>query len=212
MRILLLLALSTALTGHLLLIPGIRMHTCRLRHASHNGDTTRQKMDELILAYAKTRGFNGSVLVARRGSISGFGSDLERVPKDDVCVVVLSNVSGSTFNAQDLSRSLLAILYRQPYSIPKKWTILHLSPEELQTYTGLYEFPQIGFTFRIWVEDGSLYCQSANRPGGRSTLLPTGDDHFIAGESGDAECWIHRKAGTLTFTQRGRTFTGQKSK
>jgi CubicO group peptidase (beta-lactamase class C family) len=153
----------------------------------------------------------GRLVVSHSGSISGFGSDLERVPDDDVCVVVLSNKSGSTFNAQDLARGLLAILYNQPYSIPKKWKIVHLSPEELQRYSGVYEFPQIGLTFRIWEEDGNLCGQRANGPGPRSTLLPTGDDHFITREGGDAECWIDRKAGTLTFKQRGRTFTGKKS-
>jgi CubicO group peptidase (beta-lactamase class C family) len=150
------------------------------------------------------------LVVSHSGSISGFGSDLERVPEDDVCVVVLSNKSGSTFEVQDLSRSLLAILYDQPYTLPKKWTILHLSAEQLQIYTGVYEFPQIGFTFRLWVENGALRLQSVNRPGAISTLLPTGGDHFVSQESGDAECWFDRNAGTLTFTQRGKTFTGKK--
>lgn len=152
----------------------------------------------------------GRLVVSHSGSISGFGSDFERVPQDDVCVVVLSNKSGSTFNAQNIARSLLAILYEQPYSIPKKWTFLHLVADTLQTYTGVYEFPQIGLNFRLWVEDGMLYGQSANRPGGRSTLQPVGNDHFVTQEDGDVECWIDRNAGTLTFTQRGRTFTGKK--
>src|SRR6202012_5128255 len=64
------------------------------------------------------------------GSLAGFGSDLARVPEDDVGVVVLSNKGGSTFDAQDLSRGLLAILYDQPYSIPKKWTIVQLPKEQ----------------------------------------------------------------------------------
>jgi CubicO group peptidase (beta-lactamase class C family) len=152
------------------------------------------------------------LIVSHSGAIAGFGSDLERVPEDDVCVVVLSNKSGSTADVQDLSRSLLAILYDQPYAIPKKWTIVSLPVEQLQTYTGLYDFPQIGLTFRLWVEDGALHVQSANRPGLISTLLPTGNDHFVSQEGGDAECWIDRSAGTLTFTQRGKTFTGHKNK
>ena len=154
----------------------------------------------------------GKLVVSHSGAISGFGGDFERVPEDDVCVVVLSNKSGSTFDATDISRSILAILYNQPYSIPKKWAVIHLSAEQLKTYNGVYEFPEIGFTFRIWEEDGSLYVQSASRPGPRSTLLPTGDDHFVSKEGGDAQCWFDREKGTLTFTQRGRTFTGKKSK
>jgi len=145
----------------------------------------------------------GRLVVSHSGAISGFGGDLERVPADDVCVVVLSNKSGSTFNAQNITRNLLAILYDQPYSIPKRWAFLRVPADELQTYTGLYQFPQIGLTFRLWVEDGMLYGQSANRPGQRSTLQPVGNDHFVTQEDGDVECWIDRKAGTLTFTQRG---------
>ncbi|HEV2479814.1 MAG TPA: serine hydrolase domain-containing protein [Puia sp.] len=166
----------------------------------------------------------GRLVVSHSGSISGFGSDFERVPQDDICVVVLSNKSGSTSTVQNIARSLLAILYDQPYSIPKKWTFRHLPPEQLQTYAGLYDFPQIGLTFRLWVEDGMLYGQSANRPGARSILRPVGDDHFVTQEDGDVECWIDRKAGTRRTTgaplscapvrlpQRGRTFTGKKIK
>jgi hypothetical protein len=86
----------------------------------------------------------------------------------------------------------------------------HLSAEQLQTYAGMYEFPQIGLNFRIWVEDGALFVQSANRPGPRTTLLPTGNDHFVSHEGGDVECWFDVNAGKLTFTQRGKTFTGQR--
>jgi hypothetical protein len=165
------------------------------------------------------------LLVSHSGAISGFGSDLERVPEADaslrasscrwqgrssVCVVVLSNKASSTGDVTDLSKSLLAILYGQPYSLPRNWTILHLPTEQLQTYTGIYEFPQIGLNFRIWVEDGTLHVQSTNRPGPVSTLLPTGDDHFVSHQGGDAECWFDRKAGTLTFTQHGRTFSGKR--
>lgn len=86
-----------------------------------------------------------------------------------------------------------------------------LSTEKLQTYAGLYDFPQIHLTFRVWVKDGALYVQSANRPDMRSALLPMGDDHFISREGGDAECWFDPNAGTLTFRQHGRTFTGKKT-
>ena len=152
----------------------------------------------------------GRLVVSHSGDIPGFGSDFERVPGDNICVVVLSNKSGSTYTVQNISRSILALLYNQPYSIPKNWTFVHLSAGQLQTYTGLYDFPQIGLTFRLWVEDGILYVQSTNRSGPRSTLRPVGGDHFVTQEDGDVECWIDRKAGTLTFTQRGRTFTGKK--
>ena len=154
----------------------------------------------------------GRRVVSHSGSIEGFGSDFERVPGDDICVVALSNKDGSTFDVSNICHTLLAILYHQPYSLPKKSTVVQLSAEQLQTYTGLYEFPQIGLNFRLWVEDGALRLQCANRPGAVSTLEPTGNDHFITRESGDAECWIDRTAGTLTFTQQGKTFTGKKSK
>jgi len=46
MRILLVLALSTALMGHLLLIQGIRLRALRF-NSSHSRDTTGEKLDEL---------------------------------------------------------------------------------------------------------------------------------------------------------------------
>lgn len=172
MRILLVLALSTALTGHLLLIQGIIRY--RLFRLNAEGRyTTSRKLDELIRAYAAARGFNGSVLVARGGEVlldkgyghsdssvsagaggiyssvkdlyrwhlglqggwttdslagrlvvshsdfvSGFSRDFERVPEDNTCVMVLSNKSGSASNARNIARSLLAVLYNRPYSLP----------------------------------------------------------------------------------------------
>jgi CubicO group peptidase (beta-lactamase class C family) len=177
--------------------------------------------DWQVKAYRKFQGNNygygwtidstaGRLVVSHSGSISGFGGDFERIPEDNVCVVVLSNKSGSTSTAQNLARSLLAVLYNQPYSIPKKWLFRQLPAGQLQTYNGIYDFPQIGLTFRLWVEDGELHVQSTNRPGPRSTLRPVGGDHFVTQEDGDVECWIDRKAGTLTFRQRGSTFMGKK--
>jgi CubicO group peptidase (beta-lactamase class C family) len=154
----------------------------------------------------------GRLVVSHSGSIAGFGSDFERVPEDDICVAVLSNKSGSTSDVTHISKALLAVLYGQPYTLPHRWVTHALAPAELQRYTGVYEFPMIGLTFRVWTEAGELYVQSVNRPGPRSTLLCVGPDHFITAEDQEAECWFDLAAGTLTVRQMGKTLTGSKVK
>ena len=154
----------------------------------------------------------GKRVVSHSGSISGFGSDFERVPADDVCVVVLSNRGGSTTDCMHISRALLSVIYGQPYGLPHRWVTHVLPVAEMQRYAGVYQFPGKGLDFRVWVEDSSLHVQSVNRPGPRATLLAVGPDHFIIKEDEDVESWFDTTAGTFTFTQMGKTFTGQKRK
>jgi CubicO group peptidase (beta-lactamase class C family) len=149
----------------------------------------------------------GRRVVSHSGSISGFGSDFERVPADDICIVLLSNRGESTFTVQQISRKMLALLCGQPYILPRRWVIRHPPMEELRQYVGSYELKQMGLVFRVWEENGRLYGQSENRPGPRSTLLSTGDDHFIDERDNDTGCTFGRdgqgKVDRMVIEQMG---------
>src|SRR6201996_5629812 len=76
MRILLLLALSAALTGHLFLVQGLWTSAFRGERSPCRRDTLSGKLDELVNAYVTANGFNGSILVARDGFVlldKGYG-------------------------------------------------------------------------------------------------------------------------------------------
>jgi CubicO group peptidase (beta-lactamase class C family) len=158
----------------------------------------------------------GRLVVSHSGSIAGFGSDFERAPADDICIVVLSNRGGSTFTVQQISRKILAVLYGQPYQLPRRWTIRHPAAAALQEYAGSYELKGMGLIFRIWEENGALYGQSENRPGPRSTLLATGDDHFIDERDNDTGCTFGRdekgRVDRMVVEQMGRKVEAKKIK
>ena len=155
-------------------------------------------------------------VVSHSGSIAGFGSDFERVPADDICVIVLSNKSKSTFMVQNISQKMLAILYGRPYTLPSGWVVKELPAAELQSYSGSYDLKELNLVFRIWVEDGELFGQSENRAGPRATMEATGNDHFIIKEDEDAEISFVRDASgkiiAMDVKQRGTVKTAKKIK
>ncbi len=79
--------------------------------------------------------FNKRV-ISHSGDIFGFKSDIERVPEDGVCIVLLANVEEP--NLVFISKKILAIIYHQPYDLPAKNKIKP-DPETLKQYTGSYE-------------------------------------------------------------------------
>ncbi|MEJ7678123.1 MAG: serine hydrolase [Segetibacter sp.] len=67
----------------------------------------------------------GKKMVSHSSSISGFGSNFARIPEDNICIVLLSNKGGFTFEVNHIIDKLLAIFYHQPYSLPVKEHRLH---------------------------------------------------------------------------------------
>lgn len=122
----------------------------------------------------------GRKMVSHSGSISGFGSNFARITGDDICIVLLSNKGGSTFDVMNITDKLLAILYNQPYCIPVKRTPVKLSDGVLKKYTGTYEIEEMHLTVEITVNNGQLIAQpyrGAN-PGPPSAMLATDEKHF----------------------------------
>ncbi len=122
----------------------------------------------------------GRRILSHSGAISGFGSNFARVPEDDVCIVLLSNTSGSTGDDIKMTNKLLAILYNQPYSIPVKRTQVPVSEEVLQQYTGTYEIAAMHLIIDMTIDKGVLIGvprRDGNR-GPTSILLGLGNHHF----------------------------------
>jgi CubicO group peptidase (beta-lactamase class C family) len=122
----------------------------------------------------------GKKMVSHSGSITGFGSNFARITGDDICIVLLSNKSGSTFDVMNITDKLLAILYKQPYSIPVKRTPVKLSDDVLKQYTGTYEIEEMHLTVEITIYNGQLIAQpyrGAN-PGPTSAMLASDEKHF----------------------------------
>ena len=80
---------------------------------------------------------NGKRRVGHGGGIHGFVTNESRVPEDDIDIVMLSNASDHSL--ERITQSIYAILYDQPYELPKEKTIVQLPAETLQQYAGEYE-------------------------------------------------------------------------
>ncbi|EJF99033.1 beta-lactamase [Flavobacterium sp. F52] len=80
--------------------------------------------------------FNGRRLVHHSGDIWGFKSEFARVPEDDICIVMLSNIEDEELHG--ITIKILSILYGLPYQMPAENKVA-LTQEELKEYEGKYE-------------------------------------------------------------------------
>jgi CubicO group peptidase (beta-lactamase class C family) len=122
----------------------------------------------------------GHRIISHSGAISGFGSSFARVPEDDICIVLLSNKSGSTGDVMQVTNKLLAILYNQPYSIPVKRTAVIVSEDSLQQYLGTYEIAAMHLIVEMTINKGVLTAfpsRDGNR-GPASILFGLSNNHF----------------------------------
>jgi CubicO group peptidase (beta-lactamase class C family) len=122
----------------------------------------------------------GNKMISHSGSISGFGSNFARIPQDDICIILLSNTSGSTFDVMHITDRLLAVLFHQPYSIPFKRTAVAISQDVLKKYIGTYKIDEMNLTIDIAANDDKLIAQPYRdgHPGPTSILHPLSDTHF----------------------------------
>jgi len=122
----------------------------------------------------------GRKMVSHSGSISGFGSNFARIPGDDICIVLLSNRSGSTFDVMHITDKLLAVLYHQPYSIPFKRKPVEISIDILKKYIGTYKIDEMNLTIDITAGDDKLIAQPYRdgHPGPTSFLHPLSQTLF----------------------------------
>ncbi len=79
----------------------------------------------------------GKRRVAHGGGIPGYITILSRVPADDITVILLSNASNETIG--EITKNIYAILYHQPYELPKERQAISLDEQMMQQYNGEYE-------------------------------------------------------------------------
>jgi CubicO group peptidase (beta-lactamase class C family) len=115
--------------------------------------------------------FNKRV-ISHSGDIFGFKSDIERVPANGVCIVLLSNVEEP--DLVFISKKILAIIYRELYDLPAKNKI-KLDPEKLKQYTGSYEIHP-GQSVELSLKNGHLMVTTDQK----QELYAQHDNDFIA--------------------------------
>jgi len=148
-------------------------------------------------------------VISRSGDIFGFKSDIERVPADDVCIVLLTNVEDP--NIVFISKKILAVIYHEPYDLPAKNKII-VAPDILKQYTGSYEI-RPGQVVELTLENGRLMATTDQK----QELYAQERNDFIA-DDGTHQIEIRfetNPAGQITdlyFNMNGQKITCKKIK
>lgn len=79
----------------------------------------------------------GKKRISHDGNLSGFKSNINRIPEDDLCIIALSNSSSSRVG--EMVRVLISILYDKPYQLPKIRPSISLPADELKELEGKYQ-------------------------------------------------------------------------
>jgi CubicO group peptidase (beta-lactamase class C family) len=116
----------------------------------------------------------GKRMLSHGGGIHGFTSMFSRLPADDVCIVLLSNISSPALN--EITKGIYAILYNKPYTIPQVKKEITLPGEKLKQYIGEYTIKE-GLNLIITLKDGELIGSPTNQPA--SVLYAEKEDHFF---------------------------------
>lgn len=103
----------------------------------------------------------GKLVTVHSGGIHGFSSYLVRFPDEGLVVITLDNASSNQLNP--LSRSLAAIVLKQPYTIPGAKKEIQLQPEVLKQYVGEYQLSP-SFSIMVSLDGKNLKAQATGQP------------------------------------------------
>ena len=93
------------------------------------------------------------------GNIDGFTSYLLFHPKNDICIILLNNITSSTL--ETIGNSIFKILTDKPYNLPKPKQEIQIPQEELLKYIGSYKVSD-DYIMKITVENANLFLQINN--------------------------------------------------
>jgi CubicO group peptidase (beta-lactamase class C family) len=103
----------------------------------------------------------GKRVAAHGGGIFGFNTNFARVPADDVCIVLLCNMNTGALDV--INKNILAILYKQPYEVPKERVAITVDTTILGQYVGEYELSP-DFKIAVRLVNGQLKGQPTGQP------------------------------------------------
>lgn len=151
----------------------------------------------------------GKKRVSHSGNVAGFKSNINRIPEDDVCVVVLSNSNSSQVGPMVML--LMAIVYDKPYQLPVERKFVKLSADILQQYAGTYQFNQ-QLTMIVSLEKDRLYVQPVNQP--KFEILAENETTFFLKDF-DMQFEFKKNVSTgvfdcLNFTRNKQLIPGKK--
>jgi len=129
---------------------------------------SRASLEQMTTPFKQNYGFGvvirqleGDKIVDHSGSLYGFNSELIHGARDNLVVVVLSNVSGPM--ADQLADDLFKVAHGDQVELTSDRKVIHLAAATLERYEGYYEFPD-GDVTRVWRDGGRFLTQLQAEP------------------------------------------------
>jgi CubicO group peptidase (beta-lactamase class C family) len=150
----------------------------------------------------------GRQVIDHGGGIFGFSAMNAFYPKDEVVVVVLSNVED--FPSAQIAIDLAAIAFGKPYTLPTKNVAVQVDSRILEQYVGSYQLAP-DFSLDITLEDGHLYAQPPGED--KLEIFPKSEAGFFL-PAADVELTFTKNAegvvDGLVFHQNGQDIPGKR--
>jgi CubicO group peptidase (beta-lactamase class C family) len=146
--------------------------TALLSEASKAQMFTPNKANYALGWEVRERG--GRKEISHSGSIDGYVSNIIRFPEQDACIIFLSNYFES--KGPQICKALTALLFDEPYELPKERKVIALSADVLNQYVGQYGM-EGGPVLAVTLEEGKLKGKLGNQPA--FEMLPEGETKFF---------------------------------
>ncbi len=150
--------------------------------------------------------YAGKEIISHSGGAAGYRSNFVRIPKEDVCIILLNNNQNA--NVELITKKLCDVLFDKPYEVPFE---VKVNKETLLKYTGTYQVTTPPLTFYITIEGNRLAAQVPNQP--KTILLAQKENYFFAEEAQGFIGFEKTDTGKvyqLLLQQGGKQFTGNR--
>jgi len=135
------------------------------------------------------RKLEGDTIIDHSGSLDGFNSELIHGARNDLVVVVLSNVSGPM--TDQLADDLFKIAHGDKVEVISDRRVIHLARATLERYEGYYEFAD-GGVVRVWRDGDRFLTQMQGEPA--VEIFPESEHEFFA-KAVDAQITFNEHGG-----------------
>ncbi len=150
----------------------------------------------------------GEKVVEHGGSITGFTSNIMRIPASETCIILLDNHQSSVLG--QITTDINAVLNNKPYRLPNERKEIAVDTSILRQYVGDYEL-RPGFTITIALKDGKLIATPTGQ--GTAALFAETDNLFFL-KVVDAEVEFVKggdgKIEKMVLYQNGQQIPGKK--
>lgn len=160
---------------------------------------SRESMEKMFTPFLNNYayGWNVSELFGRKmishgGGINGFVTHIARFPEDDACIIVLCNLTAS--RTGQIFRDLAAILFGEPYELPKERKAVKVDPAIYDAYAGSYELDS-GGSIKVYKEAARIFAAFEGQ--GTVELFPETETKFFIKEADVGISFVKDDAGKV---------------